>query len=332
MNRKKRKKIFCIMLFACIALLSSCQRESKTEFFAMDTVMNISAYGKNAENAVSQAKSEILRIASELDRKNEFGVLYKLNKSKSSDNSELFNILQRSVDICDDTNGCLDITTEPLSAVWGFYDQNYRIPNDDEITDVLKYVGYRNISFSDSQIFLKNNVNADMGAVAKGYAADCAAEILKGNGITSALISLGGNVRTIGKKTDGTNWKIGIQNPNDTSNSIAVIEASDVSVVTSGSYQRYFENNGKRYHHILNPKTGFPADSGLLSATVVTSDGLLADSLSTAFFVMGLENAKEYLAAHPNIGAIFVTTDGTLHYTNNLKIQSFAEKNIKIEE
>lgn len=324
-------KFYVAALFT-VCFLCSCSNESRSEFFAMDTIMNITAYGKNADAAAAAAKSEILRIDSELDRKNKTSKVYKLNEAGYSDDKELYELLSKAVDICAETNGGLDITTEPLSEIWGFYDSNYRIPSLEETETAKKYTDYRFIKLSGGKISLTNSARIDLGAVAKGYSADRAAEKLRENGISSAILSLGGNVRAVGKKTDGSDWRVGIQDPDDTNKSIALLDINDKSVVTSGSYQRYFEKDGKIYHHIMDPKTGRPAESGLSSVTVICSDGTRADALSTAFFVMGLERSEEYLKNNNDIKAVFISNDGTLFYSKNLKIQSFAKKSVEIEE
>lgn len=311
-----------ILLF--ILCFSGCSFDSKydAEFFAMDTVMTITAYGSNSTAAVSSAENEINRLDALLSVKNKNSEVYKLNADKSVKASDdMLALLNCASEAYDLTNGAFDITTEPLTKAWGFYsDLENRVPSQKEIEKALRLVGFDNIKTNKNVITLDGGATVDFGGIAKGYASAKAAKIIENNGVSSALISLGGNVRAVGSRPDGSDWSVAIVNPDDTSRRAGVLRLSDKAVVTSGGYQRNFEENGKIYHHIIDPRTGYPAQSGLKSVTVVSQDDCLADAMSTALFVLGLEeSSKICLENSDTFGAVFITDKNKIYVTDNLK-------------
>lgn len=287
----------------------------------MDTIMSVTAYGNNSKNAVKKVEKEINRLDSLLSVQNKNSEIYKINKSKNlSPSEEVLEIIKRSKEISKITNNAFDITTEPLTRAWGFCNGvDNKVPDKKEIKAILKNVGAKNINIDNGKIKLNQNTSIDLGAIAKGYASYKANKILSDNKITSALISLGGNVRAIGSKPDGSPWIVGIADPDDTSQQIGTLSVKDTSVITSGGYQRFFESNGKKYHHIINPHTGYPAESGLKSVTIVSEDDTLADALSTALFVMGLDKATEFYKENNNFGGVFITDENDIFITDNIK-------------
>lgn len=304
-----------------------------SEFFAMDTVMTITAYGNNSENAVSAAQDKIYELDNLLSVQNEESEIYKLNCEKSlSVSSDTLSVIKRSKEISSLTDNCFDITCEPLMRAWGFYSGlENKVPPQDEIEKALKGVGTEHIKIDKNTVTLDNNTSLDLGAVAKGYASGEACRVLKENGVSSALISLGGNVRAVGSKPDGSDWSVAICDPDDSTKQAGTLKISDSAVVTSGGYQRYFEENGQIYHHIIDTETGYPAKSGLKSVTVVSQDDTLADALSTALFVMGLEKSKKlYVNNSPLFGAVFVTDDNKIYVTDNLKNKFSSERSFEV--
>lgn len=299
----------------------------------MDTVMTITAYGNNSEGAVKAAENEINRLDALLSVRNENSEICKLNSNKSMDVSEdTLALVNRADEINALTEGAFDITTEPLSRLWGFYSglQN-RVPAQNEIDSALKNVGAEHIKIDGSCISLDENTSIDLGGIAKGYASASAAQILEENGVSSALISLGGNVRVVGSKPDGADWSIAVTDPDDNSKQIGVLSLSNKAVVTSGGYQRYFEENGKIYHHIIDTETGYPAKSGLKSVTVVSEDDTLADALSTALFVMGLEKSSSLYSENSLLfGAVFVTDNNEIYITDNLENRFSSQKEYEV--
>lgn len=307
------KKIIAVLL--CF-LLAGCSEVSET-FEAMDTSMTITAYGKNAKKAVGAVKDEILALDNMFRRKSGASDIFKINTDGSADVSEdTAELILRSAKISEETDGAFDITVAPVVDLWGFYDSKFRVPEESEIQNALKSVGYKNISVNGNSVSVKNSAKLDLGGIAKGYASDRAADIFKGLGV-SGIASLGGNIYAMGKRQDGENWNVAIQNP-DNDGYIGTVSVSDTAVITSGSYQRYFERDGKIYHHIIDPKTGSPADSGLKSVTIVTDNGTLGDALSTALFVMGKDRVAEYQKTHNDFEMILIDNDGKVYCTEGL--------------
>lgn len=318
-----------------VVLSSGCSLESKydCEFFAMDTVMTINAYGSKSESAVKAAQNEINRLEKLLSVQNKNSEIFKLNQSKKMTVSEdTLTLITRSKEIYTLTDGAFDISCEPLIREWGFYSGlENKVPSQKVIETALEGVGAEHIKIKDSTVTLDDNTSLDLGGIAKGYASHKAAEILKDNGVTSALMSLGGNVRAVGSKPDGESWSVAVTDPDDNSKSIGTLKISDKAVVTSGGYQRYFEENGQTYHHIIDTKTGYPADSGLKSVTIVSDDDALADSLSTALFVMGLEKSGKFYSENSSLfGAVFITDKGEIYVTDNLKDSFMSEQGFEV--
>ena len=318
-----------------VVLSSGCSLESKydCEFFAMDTVMTINAYGSKSESAVKAAQNEINRLDKLLSVQKENSEIFKLNQSKKMTVSEdTLTLITRSKEIYTLTDGAFDISCEPLIREWGFYSGlENKVPSQKAIETALEGVGAEHIKIENSTVTLDDNTSLDLGGIAKGYASHKAAEILKDNGVTSALMSLGGNVRAVGSKPDGESWSVAVTNPDDNSRSIGTLKISDKAVVTSGGYQRYFEENGQTYHHIIDTKTGYPADSGLKSVTIVSDDDALADALSTALFVMGLEKSRKFYSENSSLfGAVFITDKGEIYVTDNLKDSFMSEQGFEV--
>lgn len=320
---------------AAVIFSSGCSLESKydCEFFAMDTVMTINAYGSKSESAVKAAQNEINRLDKLLSVQKENSEIFKLNQSKKMTVSEdTLTLITRSKEIYTLTDGAFDISCEPLIREWGFYSGlENKVPSKKAIETALEGVGAEHIKFENSTVTLDKNSSLDLGGIAKGYASHKAAEILKEYGVTSALMSLGGNVRAVVSKPDGESWSVAVTDPDDNSKSIGTLKISDKAVVTSGGYQRYFEENGQTYHHIIDTKTGYPADSGLKSVTIVSDDDALADALSTALFVMGLEKSGKFYSENSSLfGAVFITDKGEIYVTDNLKDSFMSEQGFEV--
>jgi len=234
---------------------------------------------------------------------------------------ETFDLIQKAVGFGDLSNGTFDITMRPMIELWGINNKDNYIPSDFEIQETLKLVDYRDILLDDRNISvaLKNmGQSIDLGGIAKGYAADEVKRILLENGIKSAIINLGGNVVTIGEKNPGHEWRVGIQNPlSPTGEYLGVISATNKTIVTSGSNERFFIKDGVRYHHILDPRTGSPAQSELLSATAICSCSTDADAITTALFILGPQNSIELLRKL-EVETVFVTKDLSIIVSNGL--------------
>lgn len=311
---------------AAVLLLTACADDTysriQTGFFSMDTYMEITAYGSKGEAAIASCKDEICRLESLLSATDETSDIARLNASGVADvNPDTAEIIRYAMLIGEETDGALDITVYPVLKEWGFTTDEYHVPDSETLNELLQRVDFTQISIEDNAIptvTVPTGVQLDLGALAKGYASDKAAEIMKQNGITSALINLGGNIMTVGSNLSGSPWKIGIRNPFSLDENIGILEVADKAVITSGSYERNFTADGKTYHHIIDPATGCPAESGLVSVTVIGDSGIQCDALSTALFVMGAEKAAEYHREKDGFDMILVTEEGEILITDGI--------------
>ena len=295
--------LLCIMLTGCASngdYNSSGKTEScSRDIFAMDTYMSITCYGENAAEAADEAEEEIRRLDSLLSTGIPESEISRLNSSGSANLSPDPKIIcEKALELASETDGAFDITIYPVMELWGFTTREYSVPDSSVLSETLKNVGSDLIKYHDGNITLLPGMGIDLGGIAKGYTSDRISDIFAKYNLTSGLISLGGNVCLYGTKPDGSLWRCGIRDPRDPDSAQAlmgVLETSGCSIITSGAYERYFTGeDGRIYHHIIDPGTGFPADSGLISATIVSESGMLADGLSTAVYVMGLDKATEF--------------------------------------
>ena len=295
-------------------------RVSEIELFAMDTVMRLTAYGSQSEEAVAAAAAEIQRLDALLSVGSASSEVTRLNSEGGGPVSEdTGRLLTAALELYRKTGGLFDCTVYPLMELWGFPTKAYHVPTETELTAVLPLADMSRVRFDGQTLTLAEGQQIDFGGIAKGYASQRVVEIFQSFGVKSGMVYLGGNIQVLGTKPDGTDWRIGVQDPQGGNGYPAVVEAKDVAVVTSGGYQRYFEEDGKRYIHILDPRTGTPAESDLLSATVVSPNGTLADALSTAAFVMGLEGAVSYWQTHNGFELILIAGDGAVYITEGLE-------------
>ena len=301
---------------------SSDEKPATRELFAMDTYMTLTAYGERSEEAVSAAADRIGELDALLSTGSEKSAVSGINRSGSGETAgEIEDLLETSSMLFEETGGAFDISIYPLMKLWGFTSGEFRVPADTEIRDTLEYVDAGAITWDKTSdtVTLKDGMAIDFGGIAKGYTSADVVRVMKEYGVRHALINLGGNVQVLGTKPDGSLWRVGVQDPTDSSGYIGILETADQAVITSGGYERYFEEGGKTYHHIIDPKTGYPADSGLLSVTIVCDDGALADGLSTAVFVLGKEKGIELWREHADIfDMILLAEDGKLTVTRGI--------------
>lgn len=316
--------VVMLMLTSCAIGTDGGQSKSSETFFAMDTYVTVTAYGDNADGAVKAAKDKLTQLEKLWSVTDEGSEIYAINHSGGqpvtvSDNTA--ELISFALDMSDKTDGALDPTIYPVLTAWGFTTDENRVPDESEIAELLGRVGHEKVSISGNSVSLQSGVMLDVGAVGKGFAGDILTQEMKDSGVTSALLDLGGNIQMIGTKPDGENWRIGLRDPKGDGN-IGVLSAADCAVVTSGSYERYFTaDDGKVYGHIIDPKTGYPVDNGLLSVTVIASEGRLCDALSTALFVMGLDGAQDYRRQHTeqSFDMILITSGGYIYITEGIK-------------
>ena len=318
------KRLFVLCL--ALALLAGCSPSpvqtsptSERTFFAMDTVMNVRLYAGGGEGLPSAAEARVAELEGLLSVTGEHSEIYALNQTGagalSPDTAEL---LGRALDLCARTGGALDISIYPVLRAWGFTTGEYTVPGGETVSALLPLVDYRKIELDGAHAALPNRMELDLGSVAKGYTGDTVSALLRENGVTSALLDLGGNIQAVGAKPDGSPWRIGVRDPDGNGN-LGVLEIVGQAVVTSGGYERYFEEDGVRYWHILDPKTGAPARSGLTSVTIVGDSGLTCDGLSTALFVMGLDKALDHWRQYRDFEAVLVSEDGSVTITAGLE-------------
>lgn len=313
------------MALVCAVTLTSCAdagknaEEATKTVFAMDTVMELKAYGKNAERALSEAEQEIIRLDNMLSRGTAGSEIYKINELKNAEvSTEAVGIINAALSVSASTDGAFDITIAPIMDLWGFFTKDFRVPSDEEIAAALEKVDYRNVSAQDGRVSLRSGAQIDLGGIAKGYLSGRIMEIFKGCGVSSGIVSLGGNVHALGKKPDGSKWRVAIQNP-DGGDFLGTLAVEDTAVITSGGYQRFFEQDGRVYHHIIDPATGYPAANGLKSVSVISGSSDIADGLSTALYVMGQDGAAEYWRSHGGFEAVLMTDDGRIFITKGLE-------------
>ena len=327
-----KRIISAILGIGLIFTLCSCSdqestdraQENEIDLFAMDTYMFLKAYGDNGETALQKASDRIKELEAMLSATDEKSEIFKLNSAAGAQtviSSDTSFLIGRSLEINNETGGAFDITLYPVTKEWGFTTGNYNVPSQNRIDELLAKVGSENIILNSDgdSVSLKNGANIDLGGIAKGYAGSCAADIIRSEGVASAILNMGGNVQTIGSKPDGSSWKVGVQDPNDSTKLVGTVEVNDKAVITSGGYERYFEDeDGNTYWHIIDPKTGYPAVTDIISVTVIGSDGTTCDAMSTSLFVMGTEKSADYLKANNNYDAVLVSNDNKLYITKGI--------------
>lgn len=298
-------------------------KSESRDIFAMDTYMTLTAYGKNAKKALDEAVDEINNIEQLVSTGIDSSEVSQINKNGKGSVSETTGyLIKRSKEIYDSTNGVFDITIYPIMQAWGFPTENYCVPGKKELKKLRGLMGADHVLYDEKKqevTLNKEGMKIDLGGIAKGYTSSKVMDIFKENGISSAVISLGGNVQTLNGKPDGSDWRVAVENPADTGSYIGVLSIKDKAVITSGGYERYFKQDGKTYHHIIDPATGYPANNGLTSVTIVSDDGTLADGLSTSLFIMGPEKAQKYWKEHSDeFDTILVKDDGSIFVSEGI--------------
>ncbi|MBQ1280878.1 MAG: FAD:protein FMN transferase [Oscillospiraceae bacterium] len=309
---KKWLTVFCALL-----LLTGCAREEKTtqEFFAMDTVISLTVWESDAAEEMRLAADILRDLEGRLSVTREDSEVAQLNAAGEAELSdETAALLARALELERQTGGACSPALYTLTSLWGFTAEEPGVPAAEDIEAALASIAAGGVSLEGNRAALEGTA-LDFGAFAKGYAAQRIAEEL---GDMPAVLSLGGNVQTVGQKPDGTPWQIGIKDPRDQTRNVGVLSLGEAAVVTSGGYQRYFEEDGVRYIHILDPQTGYPVDNDLASVTIVSADGLLADAYSTALYVMGFDAAVDFWREQSGFEAVFVLEDGAVFATEGL--------------
>jgi FAD:protein FMN transferase len=325
--------ISCLLFTACGDPNAFSHRRSQ---FLMGTLVEISVIEKDeklATTAIQKAFREIRRLENLMSIHIPDSEVSKINQAAGKDpvpvSKELMAVIQRSLFWSEKTAGAFDITIGPAQELWDFDAPS--LPSKNAIADAIKKIDFRKIQLDEQNIFLpEKGMRLNLGAIAKGYAVDKAIDILKGNKIQSALINAGGDLKSIGKRSDQLNWRIGLQHPRNSESLLASFSISGNAVATSGDYQKYFEQDGKRYHHILDPKTGYPATTGSMSATVIAKNVMDADALSTAIFVLGSEKGIALLDSLNDVEGLIVNIKEEASISRNIgSIENFSLKSFK---
>lgn len=349
----RRLSLLLAGLFAAALVLTGCQYSTsgqpaaepdpeaaeKSECYldSMDTFMKLTAYGAHRSEALEAAQEEILRLDALLSTGQTDSEISALNRTGSGVLSQdVRTLVERSLSLYEETGGAFDITIYPLMQLWGFPTQEYHVPTAQELEDTLALVGSDQLTYDPETgtLTLGAGQAIDLGGIAKGYTSQRLMELYEEAGVTSGMVSLGGNIQCLGTRPDGTPWRIGIQDPWSAEGTIAaIIEIEDQAIITSGGYERYFvdEETGITYQHIMDPETGYPAQSGLASVSVVTDDGMLGDALSTALYLMGLEEAAAFWREHSTeFQALFIDDAGALYVTEGLAEAVSAEEGFTV--
>jgi thiamine biosynthesis lipoprotein len=298
--------MFASLLFALACGRSAPAEADRTEF-AFGSYVRIKAIAPSraiADSALRLAFSEMHRLDSMLSvfyEGSEPGALNESGRARVSPETE--EVLREAIGFCSATDGALDITVLPLLKLWGFVDGEQRVPSRTELQAALQLVNWRNVEFRGDTVFLKGGSRVDLGSVAVGYAVDRAAEVLSNAGVSSALVDAGGDIRVMGSRV----WRVGLQDPRG-DGVLRVFELENAAISTSGDYQKYFEEDGQRYHHILDPATGYPAGQ-CASVTVVAPSALEADAYSTAIFVLGPAGLARF-ATDSTTGVVMLVAEG----------------------
>lgn len=299
---------------------------TRTELF-MGTVIKVTLYDEEDKEILDKVFNRIVEIENLVSINKEGTELTKLNESAGESKVKLsdtnYEIIKKGVEYSKLSKGAYDVSIGPLVKLWSIGLPEAKVPTEEEIKEVMKYIDYSKIEINDStkEVFLKQKgMMIDLGSIAKGYAADEIVKILKSEGVKRAIVDLGGNIYALGSKDKNQDWNIGIQDPfNDRGNVVGSIEVSDKSIVTTGIYERFIEKDGVKYHHILNPKTGYPYETEIAGVSIVADKSIDADALSTLIFTKGLDEGVKLVEELENVDAVFVTNEHKIYVTEALK-------------
>ncbi len=322
----KHKKIIAF-LFSVVFLLSGCEKLPAKEDLTYtdtlyDTVIDIQILDPVEPDVMDGLKKLCKKYDTLFSKTDENSDIYRINTAAGAPvevSEDTLMLLKKSIYYGDLSGGLFDVTIGTVSGLWDFKSDEPSVPSQDALSAAVSHVNYKNIIIEGNTVRLADpNALLDVGAIAKGYIADRIKDYLKENSVRHAVINLGGNVLTLGTKTDGSKYNIGIQRPFDeTGAAITSVKIADQSVVTTGIYQRYFEVDGKKYHHVLTPSTGRPCENSLYSVSIITDSSLTADALSTTCYLMGFDKGMKLINQLDNVDAIFITDDEKLHYSDN---------------
>lgn len=352
MNKKILAVAMCIMLVVPTVACTKTKDENQVvekQALKMDTVMDLRVYGPKANEAVDAAYKRIDEIEQMASADIKTSDVSKINQASGKDyvkvHPEIIKMLNTALKYSKLSDGAFDITVGPLIKLWGIGTESERLPSDSEIKAKLQLVGYKNISINekDSSVkLMKEGMAIDLGGIAKGFTADELVKVFKKYGIKNALINLGGSsIYTMGQKPDGTLWSVAIQHPRKDKNQgyLGIIRLPESALSTSGDYERFFIKDGKRYHHILDPFTGYPAEAGVMSDTIIIDSSIpdanmLADTLTKLTFVSGIEKGMKIIDTLPGVSCMAETTDYKVYTSKSWKtnVENFSPEFTMVKE
>ena len=318
--KKRILGALCALILLIAVILSSCASTEprSASFQSMDTLMTVKVYGGD-KDLCDRLQQRVTELDALLDATDENSDIYQLNQNGKADvSNDTAALLERSLQLSEKLDPAFDITIYPAVKAWGFTTGDYRIPDDDELKKLAAKIDDTAVQSENNTYTLPAGVMLDLGAVAKGYAADQCDAILNEGHADAAVLNLGGTVKLYGKKPDGKRFSVGVADPDNPAGYFGYLSCEGGVVATSGGYERYFERDGKRYIHILDPATAKPVENGIQSVTICCDDGTAADALSTALFVMGLDKATAYYRAHPDFDFIILTDDHSVYLTEGV--------------
>ena len=323
--------LFVVVLSVFIVCYGKMQKPEEpitATAFKLNTVVKVTIYDSQDEKILQDALALCDKYEKIFSRTRTDSEIYLLNEGKLPQedgyyilSEECAELIGKGLYYSELSGGAFDITIEPLSSLWDFTSGEKQIPDSQTLVEAQKHVGYEKVELKGNKIrFQEDGMGLELGAIAKGYIADKIKEFLISEGVESAVIDLGGNVLCIGARPDGEAFRVGIQKPfADRNETVATAGIRDRSVVSSGIYERYFEKDGKLYHHILNPKSGYPYENGFTAVTILSDESVDGDGLSTVCFALGLEKGLELINSLPDTQAVFITEDGELHYSEHFE-------------
>ena len=318
--KKRITGALCALILILAVILSSCAETEprSASFQSMDTLMSVKVYGGDSD-LCDRLQARIETLDAQLDATDENSDVYQLNQNGKADvSSDTADILTRALQLSKELDPAFDITVYPAVKAWGFTSGDYRVPDDDELKKLAAKIDDTAVKSDKNTFTLPEGVMIDLGAVAKGYAADQCDAILKEGHAAAAVLNLGGTIRLYGKKPDGKRFSVGVADPDNPAGYFGYLSCDGGVVATSGGYERFFDLDGKRYIHILDPVTAAPVENGVRSVTILCDDGSAADALSTALFVMGLDKATAYYQTHTDFDFIILTDDDDLYITEGI--------------
>lgn len=327
------KKTLLFPLLISLIFFTSCNKNNSTTTplqrteFVLGTTVTISLYDHQSERILDKAFDRITELENTLSINKTGTLLDKINveagKAPVQVDSDTFNVIEKGLYYSDLTNGSFDITIGPIVKLWNIGTSDARVPSATEIKEKLSLIDYKKVILDETNqtVYLEEpNMLIDLGGIGKGYVTDEIASLLKAEGVEHAIIDLGGNLYMLGNKLNNKPWTVGVQDPfNPRGNIIGHLNVSNKSVVTSGIYERYFEQDGIKYHHILNPETGYPYTNEIAGVTIVSDTSIDGDAISTSVFSKGLNEGMYFIESLENIDAIFITTDYKVYTSSGLK-------------